>query len=774
MAEEVGIVMTLYDRVSPTLKSITGNSKAFDKSLDELEASLKAYDKAQGELVDRAADLKKALAETDVKVKDAQKSYRKLKDEASKGALDEAIDEQARLRRELNDTEVAIKENSAAYKDLYKSARDAANSISKAENRAGAAGGTGIGTLAKGLAAAGLGKLWSDALGQAGSAMLSSAIGEPEARMASSVLTGAISGGSMGAMLGPPGIAVGAILGGLAGAVSGGSEIFEARDDAFKSYVQEAAQAQISDQTEAISSGSAVAAGREQKQMAFSTLLGSEEAASAFLSEVQDMAAQTNYTYDEITGYAKSLVKPFGAERSLEVLGTLSDASAALSLDESDNSVLIAGLSRMMLTDKTTQEYLNYFSERGVDVYEALSKWGDAAQVAEQVTAGKISGSEAADAILAYMEDQFGGLSEKMAATYEGMADNLADAEANAEAAYGEGYNETRKQGIQDQMDWLNSGVMDEANRAIGAWQAQLENEKERYQREAVEAMMETDEYQQAQAEGDAAKMGELIMRAKVQGMSEYNASEGAQLALESELALAAGIREDAASNQAYWDAGYRKSQEYSKGLAAGMLELVGTTGSSGRSVYHDLGNNRDEEPATGRSVYHDLGYAYGLDRVPYDGYAAILHEGERVQTAREAREEDLERTPTRIYRETLGAVSLGKEDKIQTESQALSTGLASGLLDTGGTTTAGRSGSYDLGYAYGLDRVPYDGYAAILHEGERVQTAREAGETDRNRTPIQIIITGNQFGAGMTAEEIAQRLADALEIKLAAGRVRT
>lgn len=683
MAEEVGIVMTLYDRVSPTLKNITGNSRAFDKSLDELEASLKAYDKAQGELVDRAAGLKKALAETDVKVKDAQKSYRKLKDEASKGALDEAIDEQARLRRELNDTEVAIKENSAAYRDLYKTARDAANSISKAENRAGSAGGMGLGMLTKGLAAAGIGQLWSDALGQAGSVMLSSAIGEPEARMASSVLSGAISGGSMGAVLGAPGIAVGAILGGLAGAVSGGSEIFEARDDAFKSYVQEAAEDQISERTEAISSGSAIAAGREQKQMAFSTLLGSEEAASAFLSEVQDMAAQTNYTYDEITGYAKSLVKPFGAERSLEVLGTLSDASAALSLDESDNSVLIAGLSRMKLTDKTTQEYLNYFSERGVDVYEALSQWGDAAQVAEQVTAGKISGSEAADAILAYMEDQYGGLSEKMASTYEGMADNLADAEANAEAAYGEGYNETRKQGIQDQTDWLNSGIMDEANRAIGAWQAQLENEKERYQREAVEAMMETDEYRQAQAEGDAAKMGELIMRAKVQGMSEYNASEGAQLALESEMALAAGIREDASSNQAYWDAGYRKSQEYSKGLAAGLFELVDTTGRTGRSNYHDLGYDRGETAGTGRSNYHDLGYAYGLDRVPYDGYAAVLHQGERVLTAREAR------------------------------------------------------------------------------------------EADRGGTPIQITITGNTFGAGVTAEEIAQRLADALEVKLAAGRVR-
>ena len=114
MAEEVGIVMTLYDRVSPTLKSIAGSNKAFDKSLDELEASLKAYDKAQTELVGRSANLKKAIAETDVKVREAQKSYRKLKDETSKGALDDAIDEQARLRRELSDTETAIKENSAA------------------------------------------------------------------------------------------------------------------------------------------------------------------------------------------------------------------------------------------------------------------------------------------------------------------------------------------------------------------------------------------------------------------------------------------------------------------------------------------------------------------------------------------------------------------------------------------------------------------------------------------------------------------------------------
>ena len=72
----------------------------------------------------------------------------------------------------------------------------------------------------------------------------------------------------MGAVLGAPGIAVGAVVGALAGAVSGGAEIFESKDQAFKSYVQEAAEGQLSAQKEAVTSGSSIAGGREQKQMA--------------------------------------------------------------------------------------------------------------------------------------------------------------------------------------------------------------------------------------------------------------------------------------------------------------------------------------------------------------------------------------------------------------------------------------------------------------------------------------------------------------------------
>ena len=49
--------------------------------------------------------------------------------------------------------------------------------------------------------------------------------------------------------------------------------------------------------------------------------------------------------------------------------------------------------------------------------------------------------------------------------------------------------------------------------------------------------------------------------------------------------------------------------------------------------------------------------------------------------------------------------------------------------------------------------------------------TAREAREADsKPGRSISITITGNQFGAGVSAEEIVQRLADQIELKFAAG----
>lgn len=82
---EVGIVMTLNDKLSSALKTIAGNVKAFDKDLDELDATFKGLAEAQEGLITKQTGLKKALETSAVKVADARKEYRKLKDETSKG-----------------------------------------------------------------------------------------------------------------------------------------------------------------------------------------------------------------------------------------------------------------------------------------------------------------------------------------------------------------------------------------------------------------------------------------------------------------------------------------------------------------------------------------------------------------------------------------------------------------------------------------------------------------------------------------------------------------
>ena len=67
---------------------------------------------------------------------------------------------------------------------------------------------------------------------------------------------------------------------------------------------------------------------------------------------------------------------------------------------------------------------------------------------------------------------------------------------------------------------------------------------------------------------------------------------------------------------------------------------------------------------------------------------------------------------------------------------------------------------------------MPYDNYAALLHEGERVLTAREAREQDRGggAPSITVQVSGNTFGAGLDEEAVAARLADAFWRKVEAG----
>lgn len=702
---DVSIMVTAQDNFSTAINRMQQAVRPFERDINGLQQTLDQLNANRVSLQVNVTDASRAL-------KTAQREYASLARAAEEAqqAMDEAAtpEEQVSAARRLEAANDALGRSQtrvetaqiqynqlrdnlgAVSRQAQRTQRDIENLARSDENRSRATRQTETPeqneptpeptpepsrwqTLQQGfnrLAEAGAVQMVGDAVTDIANTFVSSAYGATGSTLFSSALSGATSGAAIGTAIAPGiGTAVGALAGGAIGLIQGGTQVYEQKDEAFKSYVQDATENALASQDELLSSGSNIAAQRETDQISFNTLFGSADIASQFLSELRTVAARTPFEYNDLTGMSK-ILNTYGYDENhiLPTLEIIGDAGAALGMAVQDMNEVSTNIGRMNATGKTSLEYINPLQERGIDAVGALAQnYGvSKGDIYEMISDGEIAGEEAARVILRAMADSFAGAMQNQSQTMSGLQSTLEDANAELANAMGEGYNMARKEGLQEQIDFLSGETgqqMQDAYAKIGEWKAALENSKEEMQRDIMQAVMDGGplqmDYGESQADIEAAvqemqqqyaeamssggeeagaQAGQVLARAQTLAISAYNASEGAQIALESELALAGQIRDDSASNSAFYNAGYRKGQEYSRGLAASMRAAptlnVGDTATTGAAASTGLGKG---------STYLTGGdsHAFGLDRVPYDNYPALLHEGERVLTASQAREQD-------------------------------------------------------------------------------------------------------------------------------------
>lgn len=664
LARDISIAISAKDNFSQAITTMRNANQGFNKDLTGLQTKLNELNKTKATL---KVDTDKAKSE----LREAEKQFSKTGEAADKLNLELANANYENARRNLS----LVSDNA---KKAEKDMRNLTDTISKNENRAVSSGATGN-SLINSLAASGATQMVGNMLSGVATSWVRSAYGAEAGTLASSALSTGAMGAAIGSAIAPGiGTAIGAIGGAVLGYIQGKNTIFEGKDEAFKTYYQELYDSVTDEQNQAVVSGSEIASNREKNKISFDTLLGETESPK-FLNSLVDFGMDTPFEYDSLVGISKTLLAySYKQEEILPLLTKVGDAGSALDWGIDDMKYVSTALGRMKTTGKATMEYLNPLLERGIDVWSYLAEASGKTkkEVQEMVSKGLLPGEKAAEAIADYMGYNFAGNMEKQSETFAGLISTLEDANAELNNAMGDGYNEARKKGLEDEINFLegeSGDSMKDAYSKIGEWKAYQENQAEQFkrdvmnsvmsgelasnlsnsgQKEAIERLMQeyveakkkTDNRYRSYSEEEATKagadMGRILAEAQAIATNEYNASDGAQLALESNKTLAENIKNDTASQDAYWDAGYTMGQQFQKGLASAMSsQSFSPTPAPTLSPSTSAGTSfSSEQIKEGQKNGTIRTHAYGLSYVPYDNYPALLHEGERVLTASENR----------------------------------------------------------------------------------------------------------------------------------------
>lgn len=623
MARAIDILFNLRDGISQALENMRNGMDRFGRSARDIDGQLAALQHRQDALRNSQAQLRTSMDAARNSVAEARKAYRQMNDEASRTNLQRAYQEYERLSAQLRGFQRESRETEREMNNL-RAAR------SRLENQAG-------GGMLSALAQAGFVRMAGDSLTQGAKLFANSAWGSEVGSVVSGALSGATAGAAMGSMLGPGGTAIGTAAGTVIGTLNGAIQVGQKRDESFKGVVQDQYNGIMQQREQDLQAGKEIYAGREMDQISFTNLLGGEETAKDYLSWVKKTANSTPFLYSDLTSMSKTLATyGYSPEEMQTALMQIGDTGASLGMSTEDMKMVATGLGRMRSSGKTTLEDINLLQERGIDAIGYLAEAYDKtnAEIYDGISRGLIPGADAARLIAEAMGEANKNAMELQSHTYAGLTSTAEGLQQEQQAAMGEGYDEYIKPYLEAHNEMMNGEFgeqLAEGNRMIGEYHAKLEADRMGALVQAQQAVLNSEEYQKAIAANNGAEAGRLLAEAQAEAEAQFRESEGYQLYLATERKTVEDLRDALAPS---WENfGYEMAEEFSKGLASLDLEsALDPYTMVDQELRYRTGRGlaRSEETPPKRAM--------GVPYVPYDDFPALLHEGERVLTAAEAR----------------------------------------------------------------------------------------------------------------------------------------
>ena len=661
---DVSVVFKASDRLSDSLHQMR-------KGVRGLESDVEHYKKVQQQVFQEKAQVKLDITQAKQSMKELEKAVRsgsdgareaflaqqtkleslnneykrltKLQSEALKSeSLNNEYKEKIKQRREaLESLNNEYKEQVKLQKEVLRGEKEFQTTMSRNSNANAGAGLSGAAGMMKSLAKAGLGSMLGGAVGDLMGGMTTSAFGSTVGGAIGSIGGNALSGAAIGSIAGPIGTAVGAAVGGLTGAIQALNNRQQQADDLFRNEVQSLYNTTTAEMQDKISNGSAYAAERENYKRNYASMTDDETGKKLYES-IMKYGDTTPYDTSVMLGKGMEMLS-YGIDKKnvpefMDIIGNIAMG------DANKFSGLSYAISQSMAAGKLNAQDKNQMVGYGFNPleYVAKNKGISIAEASELMSDGKITSDMLVEALRTATSEgeRYHDAVNAMSDTFSGLQGQLESAKKNIEIAMGEGYNEARKKGMEKEIEAYNGDLgekMKNAYSMVGAYEAEMENQ---YQQSIINAMQ--DATKRIEEEGLTGIEAEKVMwEAKTQAEIDYKNSEEYQKKLQAEKSLVANIQSSLTESGEYVKFGQAMADQFSKGWQSGRLsnaasDVRAQISKEGVSGYiNSIFTNAYK--GTPGGVSSSRKHAAGLKRVPYDGYVAELHEGERVLTRVEA-----------------------------------------------------------------------------------------------------------------------------------------